>query len=884
MLAPWAELTLIAALIAAAAAPAALIAAGDHWRVAAEDEVALSILDGQDVDDIGIDLSIESTIDRAAIDSIDPLVRNELSELSRLGSIRRLTYTLPTVARVDDQVLTQVRVMSTEGALAAAGIPSDNPGDGVWISQWLADRFELEAGDILGVEASLDEDSAVNDVVPGGGTALEFPIAGIYETIWQEEPGGLAPFWDALPRTVIPRWIGPFRAPNFTLVLTDEATLGDSRLTGFVRWRAPVDDVPVTFDESRQLELGYRLLESELSQPGTLRDRFLDLSAPQGQGPVVATAYDEAMSEIRRAVRRIGPPMRASQATGVLIGLVTVAAIGVVLVDRRRNEYRLLAGEGERWIRLAVRTAVQTILPFVLGTGAGVVLGSLVARVLGPEGRAELAAVQWSWIIGVAVIGWLLGAVLAGLLGQATLESVALRRLVAHPAVPIGGAIVLAGFSVLLWVQAGEPAGPDSSIGIGATLLPVALLLTAVWLLFASLRAVLALGRRASAGFPVPLLLATRRLSKRHGSTRLAAGILGIGLGLLSFSIVLDQTLDRTVTLRLATEIGGVSALDVTGTASAPLPPETTELRVQDTVVTPGQDLVRVVAVQDGWVDAVSWPDEYGIEQSLVDDLLTRRGGETIPVILIASEGLPENGAFGRVQRFPYEVVGRATSLPRAGQFGATLLVSAEVLNEWAFEESVAADRVDTHRPPTNGYRRVAVSQRPLPELISWADTGSIGFRNERWTVLEAARADVAATRFAFDFIRVVGAVAGIVGATALALQLSARRRTAALSSVMLRTMGLTPLRSAAAVVVEVLVATLLAAVVGLVLGPVMVSRLSGRFDPSPDALPVVQVEVPWLELGGLMVAVVAVVGLAALVGELAGLRRPAAEVVREYG
>ena len=47
----------------------------------------------------------------------------------------------------------------------------------------------------------------------------------------------------------------------------------------------------------------------------------------------------------------------------------------------------MLAGEGERWLRLAARTAAQLIGPVAAGTAMGVLLAAATARASGVSNR-----------------------------------------------------------------------------------------------------------------------------------------------------------------------------------------------------------------------------------------------------------------------------------------------------------------------------------------------------------------------------------------------------------------------------------------------------------------------------------------------------------------
>jgi formate hydrogenlyase subunit 3/multisubunit Na+/H+ antiporter MnhD subunit len=96
--------------------------------------------------------------------------------------------------------------------------------------------------------------------------------------------------------------------------------------------------------------------------------------------------------------------------------------------------------------------------------------------------------------------------------------------------------------------------------------------------------------------------------------------------------------------------------------------------------------------------------------------------------------------------------------------------------------------------------------------------------------------------------------------------------------------MGLSAGRAALVSVIELAVLLTIAVAAAFIAVPVVVARLTSRFDPAPERPPNVQVLVSWPPL--IAAAVVGTVAICALVwwSEWIAGRRPAGEVVRDGG
>ncbi|MGA9277387.1 hypothetical protein, partial [Ilumatobacter sp.] len=113
---------------------------------------------------------------------------------------------------------------------------------------------------------------------------------------------------------------------------------------------------------------------------------------------------------------------------------------------------------------------------------------------------------------------------------------------------------------------------------------------------------------------------------------------------------------------------------------------------------------------------------------------------------------------------------------------------------------------------------------------------------------------------------------------------LSARQRLRALTGVMTRSMGLSAGRAALVSAIELAVVLALAVGASFVAVPLVVRRLSGRFDPAPDRPPDIPVLVSWLPLIVWSVAGAVVVCAAVWWMERRASQRSPGEVLRDGG
>jgi hypothetical protein len=829
------------------------------------------------------------------------------------------TFQSSVAAPASGQVIgTPVRLMARAGALESVTVldQADEPEAGVWISRWFAERYELGVGDTLELEAGFVGDVAFNDTVPGQGENAVAPITAVYQEVWNQEGSAPTGYWAEVPPVVVPRFIRAFGGPTTSLMLADFDVLADSGVTGVVRWRADVRSVPTTLSDLRTVESHYRQLETALVSDDPLALAAAELAAVEGRTAEFLTGYYDMVDRAERAARRVGDPMRSGLTLGLALSLTVMVAVGFFLVERRTSEFRLLASDGDRWIRLSVRVAAQSILPGVVGIGVGMMLGLALVRWFGPAQRWATNEVPWPSVAGILILAVVGTALVAGVVGQSLVSGPEFGSQTRSRTARAVAFLALLGAVALLWIQAGER---RSGIDSASLALPVVAFLLSTAVFLAATRALLSRLRPPSARRRPGTLLAWQRISNGARPIGLATMAVGVGFGLVVSSVALVATFDRNLDAKLATQIGATTRW----TVSAPLPDDltlpaqTAWIHHQDTRVAPGGVVTRVVAVEEAdFRSAVSWHEEFGLDVDQVAELLRSDVGSAIPAIAIAGEGLPTVGGVGTTRSFPYQVVQRVESLPLAGEFGATLLISADRLNEMGrtrydrqledleaerdvavtvarAQAAAAGEEFDEQQfrsslpslpifvPPTDQYRHHLVSMLSDAELEAAIDTQM----NVRERISAAGlRADpnLVATRFGYEYVRIVGLVAIAVAIAAVLLYLASRRRTAALSSLMSRSMGVKPVWLLASTGVEVGVMLAIGIAGATLAAPPVIDRLADRFDPLPSVPPGVDAVFGWWTIVGSGLGLVLLAVLSAVVVEWRDMRRPIHEVLRD--
>lgn len=901
---PWRQWTVALAIIASTAAPIALAASANLWLTGEQDNLTGIVLDSASLSTNGIDVKLEAAFQPEQLALADAQLLGRAGAIDEMGEVTRTVYTLPGLLAIapdgPGELVRSVgpsgRLLARAGALDNVTITEqlDDVSRGVWISTDFAAKHDLVLGDGLGFEAGALVDEQWNDIVQGGGANSVFRIVGLYEPLWSD---AVSPahqeYWAGVPPELVPRFLDAGIGANSELVLATEPTVLDSGLTGVARWTAPLSRWPTDFARLGSLEADIDRFEGQLVGSGPLAESMLALAVGTQPSPRLTSQINSTADTVRSAADRLVDPLETARSVGTIVGLLAMAAVGVFFVERNRISFRLLVAEGAGPIDIGLRVCAMLAVPVGAGAGVGLLVASPIVGFVGPDDPPGLDGVAFRLSLGVAV------AALAVVASAAAVWAIrAARPSSPETARALAGALSfgVVGLAVLTWVQVGRvPSSSENTIDLTIIVLPLAV--TAAGLLLALVVVGLA-GRvvtRRAERLPTLGFLAVSRLAASGASIRVTSLMLGLGLGMVVFATAFVGTLGRTVDVKLSSEIGGTSRVQIID----PLPEgvrldASTVVREFDTAITASRQRVMVLAVdRETFAQSVDWPEEFGLDAEsalgLLDPAARDQDDPVDRVAAIAIDGqpIPDRSEFGFSRSFPFEVVARVRALPGSAAGRSTILVIADDLDALGLQRA-GFDTLDdaaatSYRPPTDGFRRVVVSQQRLDPLLSELDRLAVRTRDPASRAGRLNAPDVVAARSAFAYLGLLGAV-GAVGATgALMASLAARRRQRALSAVMLRSMGFGAGRSATATVIEVGGLVCLMALTAVVAAPFTVERVASRFDPSPSRPPNPTLDVPWVQLA--VTASGALIAIAALLWcvEWRSGRRLPAEVLHEF-
>ncbi len=859
LLIPWSDPGLLAVILLAAAAPAFLVSAADEWQRAAADELAAQVVGQVDPGRLGPTVQSEVGFDTGTLTDADAAVVRRVGEIGAVASTTRTSYTLPLLASVDTEpVGVPLRLVGRRGVFDDIEVVSGAPtGNGAIVSTWIAEEFDLAIGDVVSFEAVETGDLATNDVVPGQGAMWNVRIDGLYEPLWTESSDPLPAEWADVP-ALVPRYLQPFGRPGFALLILDEELLWSSGLSGVVSWHSSIEP-PGTRDGVDELRSSYQMLETDLVHDEDLSRTLGAAATPVAGAPELITDLYETAAQMDTAVLRLDHPLNAARRAGLVLGLSTAIGVGLAFVDRRRRDHRLLAGQGHRWFALASRASLQLAPPVVVGTCLGSAVGLLAAANVGPSANIAWNGMDPGGNALLAAATTAIAATVAGVVGQGTLERSqwgTRRRRLAEPIVLLALLVT----AIVLMSTAVEGSGPGSELV--AVLAPITGSAAALgWSLFGLDRFLKRFGHRGDRlGFVG--LLVWRRLVTATAVSRLAAGVFGLGVGILVYSTTMAGTLERSVEVRAATEVGAEVRLDLFGDipAADDMPERTTLLRVQDTRLTPGGGRLRVLAIDpDTFARGVRWPDEFGSSPNrVVAELAAATDTEVIPAIAIVTEDVPITGGFGSRTVQPFEIVGHVSSLPLAGEFGDTILVAADDLDRVAMQRFLAADTgLDPPPPPSTRFRAHLLGAIEPAEAGRLGDSLGPSIRETHTIEGRISDPDIVATRTSLDYQRLLGAVAAATAVVGLVMLVGARRQKRRAAHVMTAAMGVPSARLSLATAGEVGVLVGVASAVATLTAALSARRLFGRVDPSPAVPPVLDLLLPVPTLALVAVATV---------------------------
>ena len=694
---------------------------------------------------------------------------------------------------------------------------------GIWLMGAAAERLDAAAGDT--VTLTLGERTAV------------VPVAGIYEA------SSADPFWTEMLATVgaelEPASLGVLDRAGFLALTAELQDAGHQSWTFAIE---PGEQRTLALDRAGELADGIARFDRDATDPllpiGTILSN-----------PTVSDLVSGAVRDAEAGLATVTPPVETLALTGQLVALFGMMAAGVYGVRRRRIEMRYLDAKGITRRSLWLRSAVEAVLPIAVGGAAGWVITWWTLQRFGPAAAIESTAVRTS--IRLALVACVVAVVIV-----ATVTAIATARQ-AHETVEAtsrrrGAAVwweipllVLAAAALYeIWTRGTSAV---SSVGGQVEVDRLLLLFPVLFMAGCAGLVVRALGRglaqlRGSGSWPVPLYLASRRVSTAPRVALLLVTASTLAIGVLAYAGTAVVTMREST----RTKVLGSTGADVVGRTPGPIFAaeagsglhSTNVLEIPFVRTDPTSETqVTLVGVEPDTFEAAAYWDP-GLSDRPLGDLLRDLAPVREPMPAVVVGELPQGQEHLQLAGYqlPLEVVGTASAFPGQDR-GLSVVVSAPALRS-ILEEHGASIALNGARYEAWADGRAGLARAFL--VTSGAEPISI--------VVAADRLQTPALRaltWAFVFMELIGVVTAVIALIGLVLYLQARQRSRELSYALGRRMGLTSGAHRTAVILEVLLLLVTALVAGAVLALGTTALIYRRLDPLPDLPPDASLRVP---------------------------------------
>jgi putative ABC transport system permease protein len=665
-------------------------------------------------------------------------------------------------------------------------------------------------------------------------------------------------------------------------ILADRATL--TGLEGQLRearlqftWELPLGGA-LTLPQSRRTAGRLASLRTALTTgPGALfhaRGQFTT------GDPGTLTVRSELPFVVQRSagiVAAVRGAILPVSSAGLAVALLLVAAAGSYWVDRRRREVALLAAKGVGPAAVALKAALEMVLPAAAGALAGWGLAIVLVRTFGPSELLDAAAPPAALLrVGVALLG---GVLLLGLVAALRARALTERgigvRSGALGRIPFELLVLALAALAFQRLQIHRP-----PVASGVTVPRVDLLLLAFPLLF--LTGTVGLGvrllgrvtrrlRTAGERWPHAVHLAARRLSSASRLALLLLAAAALSIGVLVYAAMLTLSVRSTLDAKAHVFLGSdVSMLLPDEVAPPPGMRATVVARLDRVEVGGGQ--VDVLAIDPATFErAAFWDSSFASRPlgSLLASLRWRGGAGPVPALALG--GVAGQGSISFVTQpgnrsvsVPYRVVGAVRTFPGSVHGDAMLVVDRHALGNlagaaeyrlWAhgrLEEAQAAAR---QAGIATGIATVADQVLDVTSFLSIS-----------WT---------------FGFLQSFGVLTGLITVGGLLLYLEARQRARKVAYVLVRRMGLSRAAHRRSVLAEVGVTLVGGCLLGMALSLLAARLVYPRLDALPDVSPSPLLRTPVAALLATGAATLLAAWLAAWTAQRSADRTNAAEVMR---
>jgi putative ABC transport system permease protein len=718
--------------------------------------------------------------------------------------------------------VTGVVLMARTGALAHVTMLSEVAGPGVWISDISAQAAGIRAGDIVRVGGL---ESFARPTEP------RLRVKGIYRALAHEPQSD---YWTNLFQEIYPQSLNANVPPSFVFLPPAQLSglLAGSHAAITESVELPIDSRGLTLEAARALATRFVRLSStfRLSPLG----KALGCATPfEPVSCTVVSSLSAAVILANENASAVTPAVTLLSDLGAGIALAIAAAAGVFLVRRRRGEAALMYARGEHVAVFAARSALEALLPALLGGAAGFGLAYELTNSFAPAGSISAGTV-WSGLahaLAIVTVGLCLLVAAAGVsflgLYDTGSRSLGALRYVPWELLLAGGAVYL-----LLRIRSGGGISTSSS-GAHAPTLAVfvyPLLLVAAVAGAAARVARLALrrGARGATRARPAVYLALRRLAAARGLVVVLAVVAAVSLGSLFYVETLAGSLDQTTLEKAYMATGSdASALVPSGQpipGAFPYPVALVQFGNQAAQLDDGTSVDVMLVDPASLARTLHWQGDWGPDPTRFLAELARSPTRPLPVIvtsdLSGQRAIDVEGVrvpmreLAVVHAFPFMATGIPlviTSYKALNAFEARtrLFDSLGVLSTYALAKG---------SPAAAGRALASLDPAYPPQTI---DT----FLRDPEVVL--------ATR-TFGYMRLIAVASGLLALIGLVLYLQARQRSQAIASVLALRMGFGRAAQTLSLALEVFCLLAFAAVIGGVVAVAAAIPVVHRIDPLP--------------------------------------------------
>ncbi|MBA3367103.1 MAG: FtsX-like permease family protein, partial [Geodermatophilaceae bacterium] len=746
-------------------------------------------------------------------------------------------------------------------------------GNGVYVPSFVAERDQISVGD------DLEADGA------------SVPVVGIYQNLYDEP---VREFWCSYS-ALFNNETNANTPPADIVIATDEttfyalATAHDNRPnsqggfgafdeTSVRMWEVPVDPDSVTRTSAAANVASQdtafreaRSISGDPTRPGDFREDSFQ-----------SEELGKLLDRSQRLENGLHGPVIPTAVAGTILAMLLVMAAGSYWADRRLREVRLLSSRGVGPGALAVKAALELLIPAALGTVAGYYLARGLIALAGPADDLDPDALRSAILTTIAgfVIGLVLLSAVAGIRSRNFTEKPIGAKRSWLGLVPYE--LILLGLAGYLWWQLQS----QEAVLFDGTVAQVNGLLVSFPLLFLAGAAVLvvrlimlvlpALRRRAQGWSPAAFVAVNQLTANRVVSASLLAALC-LPIAVLTYSATLTASSQRTVDSKALTAVGAkravtsfgdleaTPALDAAGTLVA---------RYQDAFVD-GAEATALGVDPDDFASEAYWEDSFaGQDLETMLARLADRDGDRIPVI--AAGGIPlgpitlDLGGNSLALTLQAEVVAVADVLPGRRTAEPLILLDDRMVGAEVPQSANLRYEIWTNGDPEAAAAAIREQDARLFRVFTTTEVFELAnFLGVSWT---------------FGYLQALAAFVGVIAIGGLLLYLETRQRKRTASYAMARRMGLsrwTHFRSLLAELGSVLV---VAGIVGVGLAASAGAMAYRRLDVDPIREPSPLLAIPWITLAAIALAAIVVAFLTAVYAQRRSDRANPAEVLRLGG